>query len=92
MIRWWVHIISTCFISKAQLVAENLCLRQQLIVLKRRQLRPQLRDSDRRFWILICRWIVRWRETLNYCPTRDCLGMASPRLEDLLAMVFTTAL
>ena len=28
---------------------------------------------------------------INYCPTRDCLGMASPRLEDLLAMVFTTA-
>ena len=59
MIRWWVHIISTCFKSKAQLVAENLCLRQQLVVLKRRQPQPQLRDSDRRFWILICRWIVR---------------------------------
>ena len=74
MIRWWVHIISTCFISKAQLVAENLCLRQQLIVLKRRQLRPQLRDSDRRFWILICRWIVRWRETLIIVRPETVLG------------------
>jgi putative transposase len=43
-------------------VAENLCLRQQLLVLRRRQLRPRL--SDRRFWILASRWFPSWRDIL----------------------------
>ena len=59
-----IGAIAACFKSKAQLVAENLCLRQQLVVLKRHQSRPHLRDSDRRFWILVCRWFGKWRETL----------------------------
>jgi hypothetical protein len=40
---------------RADLIAENLCLRQQLIVLQRRTPRPRLRDGDRRFRILVCR-------------------------------------
>jgi transposase InsO family protein len=50
--------------SKSQLIVENLCLRQQLAVLKRGQQRPTLRDPDRRFWIVVCRWFPRWREAL----------------------------
>jgi putative transposase len=46
------------------LVAENLCLRQQLLVLQRRQARRRLRDADRRFWILAARWFVGWRCSL----------------------------
>ena len=34
----------------AYLTAENLALRQQLIVLKRNQNRPQLKERDRVFW------------------------------------------
>ena len=52
MIPCLVHMLTAIFKSRARLVAENLCLRQQLIVLKRRQARPRLRDADRRFWIL----------------------------------------
>jgi len=74
MIRCWVRIISACFKSRSQLVAENLCLRQQLVVLKRRRPRPHLRDSDRRFWIVICRWIVSWRETLIIVQPETVLG------------------
>ncbi len=44
----------------AQLIAENVCLRQQLVVLKRRQKRPSLYDSDRRFWVLASRWFLRF--------------------------------
>ena len=33
---WLNGLISLCFKSKVQLLAENVCLRQQLIVLKRR--------------------------------------------------------
>ena len=46
------------------MVAEILCLRQQLIVLKRRQTRPQLRDADRRFWILACQLFSGWSRSL----------------------------
>src|SRR5215510_1688053 len=49
---------------KALLVAENLCLRQQLVVLRRRQLRPRLLGADRRFWILARQWYSGWRDVL----------------------------
>ncbi len=55
MIRCLAYAFKAVFKSRARLVAENLCLRQQLVVLKRRQARPQLRDADRRFWVLACR-------------------------------------
>jgi hypothetical protein len=34
---------------KTLLVPENLCLRQQLVILQRRQPRPRLFGADRRF-------------------------------------------
>ena len=54
MIRYFAYALAAIFKSKSRLVAENLCLRQQLVVLKRRQARPRLRDADRRFWVLVC--------------------------------------
>jgi len=64
VIRCLAYAFNAIFKSRARLVAENLCLRQQLIVLKRRQIRPQLRDADRRFWVLACHWFSRWRRSL----------------------------
>src|SRR5262249_22760668 len=46
------------------LIADNLCLPQQLLVLQRRQPRPRLTDTDRRFWILVYRWFVSWQTSL----------------------------
>lgn len=69
MIRCLVYGFTAIFKSKARLAAENLCLRQQLIVLKRRQARPRLRDADRRFWVLVCRWFSDWS---------NCLIMVKP--------------
>ena len=62
--QWVLWVIAGFFRSKASLVAENLCLRQQLLVLRRQHKRPRLRDTDRRFWILACRWLPHWREPL----------------------------
>jgi transposase InsO family protein len=62
--RALISLLAGIFKPKARLIVENVCLRQQLVVLKRRQKRPSLRDSDRRFWILASRWFGRWRETL----------------------------
>jgi len=64
MIRCLAYAFTAVFKSRARLVAENLCLRQQLVVLKRRQGRPQLRDADRRFWVLAYRWLSSWRQSL----------------------------
>jgi hypothetical protein len=44
MFPWWGWAIAACCRSRASLVAENLCLRQQLLVLRRRQLRPRLNN------------------------------------------------
>ncbi len=64
MIRCLACAFKAIFKSRARLVAENLCLRQQLIVLKQRQVRPQLRDADRRFWVLACQWFSEWHRSL----------------------------
>jgi hypothetical protein len=50
MIKWTGKAIAAWFTPRASLIAENLCLRQQLLVLERRTPRPRLRDSDRRFF------------------------------------------
>jgi hypothetical protein len=52
VIRWIAWAIAALLKPKAQLVAENLCLRQQLVVLQRRQPRPRLLDADRRVTVL----------------------------------------
>lgn len=61
--RWLFALLLAGLKSKTRLAAENLCLRQQLAVLARRR-PPALRNQDRRFWILMCRWFVGWRECL----------------------------
>ena len=64
MIRWMAWAIAALLKPKALLVAENLCLRQQLVVLQRRQPRPRLLGADRRFWILARQWYSGWRDVL----------------------------
>src|SRR5258707_9440465 len=43
---------------------ENLALRQQLSVLRRRVRRPHLRTSDRLFWVLLAKAWQGWRTAL----------------------------
>ncbi len=74
MFRWFVEGVLAVFKSRAQLIAENRCLRQQLVVLMRRQQRPWLRDADRRFWIVACRWLEQWREALIIVQPETVLG------------------
>jgi putative transposase len=64
VIRWMAWAIAALLKPKALLVAENLCLRQQLVVLQRRRPRPRLLGADRRFWILARRWFCSWRDVL----------------------------
>ena len=64
MFRCLAYAFTAIFKSRARLSAENLCLRQQLVVLNRRQARPQLRDADRRFWILAYQLFSGWSRSL----------------------------
>lgn len=47
------------------LAAENIALRQQLIVLSRNQKRPLLKERDRLFWVLLSRIWSGWRDDLR---------------------------
>jgi hypothetical protein len=49
VVRFLVWTISTAFGPRVMLIAENLCLRQRLLVLRRRHPQPRLCSADRRF-------------------------------------------
>jgi putative transposase len=51
--------------SRRDLLLENLVLRQQLAVLKRRRRRPSFRASDKLFWVLVRRLWNRWQQSLT---------------------------
>jgi len=51
--------------TRSSLVAENLALRQQVAVLRRKTRRPQLSVVDRAFWVVLSRVWSRWPETLS---------------------------
>jgi hypothetical protein len=64
MLRCLLWLIAAAIRPNVLLVADNLCLRQQLVVLQRRKPRPRLEEADRCFWILACRWFSEWRTSL----------------------------
>jgi hypothetical protein len=54
------------FRSRSNLLLENLMLRQQLAVFKRRHPRPDIRSFDRFLWILARRFWTTWKEALIF--------------------------
>jgi hypothetical protein len=57
-------ILRILLADRAALIAENLALRQQLVVLSRSAKRPHLRQLDRIFWVWTCRMWRGWRSAL----------------------------
>jgi putative transposase len=64
MFRLWLGLVLRCLCSRRRLLTENLALRQQLSVLKRRHPRAKLTAADRLFWLLARRLWSSWKETL----------------------------
>src|SRR5271169_6148049 len=64
LFRLWCGAIVRTFRSRRGLVLENLALRQQLVVLKRKQPRPKLGPLDKIFWVLARRFWSQWKGTL----------------------------
>lgn len=60
----WLRAILRLFRSRRELLVENLALRQQLIVFKRRNQRPKLSALDKLFWVLAPRFWSDWKESL----------------------------
>src|SRR5882672_6773663 len=60
----WLGALIRLFRSRGNLVLENLTLRQQLAVLKRRHPRPSLGLFDKLFWVIARRVWSAWKESL----------------------------
>jgi putative transposase len=54
----------SAFSRHRDLALENLALRQQLAIFKRRHPRPSLRPTDRLFWVWLSKIWTSWREAL----------------------------
>ncbi len=68
MFKWLAIIAGTLRSTlrrQRDLAVENLVLRQQLAILKQRNPRPRLTDTDRLFWVLLTRLWSGWREALH---------------------------
>ena len=73
--------VTIFFRSRRDLLLENLALRQQLAVLKRRRSHPRLAVTDRLFWDVL--QLLGWlagdvKESRNGNPTRDLQMAADP--------------
>ena len=50
--------------DRSRLALENLALRQQLAILRRKVVRPRLRHAERAFWVSLARVWDQWRSAL----------------------------
>ena len=60
----WFGLLARCFRSYRTLLLENLALRQQLTVLKRRHPKPKLSRLDKLFWVSARRFWSTWKSSL----------------------------
>ncbi len=58
-------VLRAAVASRAALVAENLALQHQLLVLQRSTKRPKLCPLDRLLWVCLSKWWPNWRSTLK---------------------------
>jgi hypothetical protein len=70
--------------SKAELVAENALLRQQLIILRRQVKRPVCTKRDRVLLVLLARLVRAWKQTLFIVQPETRLALASGALSSVL--------
>jgi hypothetical protein len=64
LLRLLFDLLDRSSCSRRDLLLENLSLRQQLAVLKRRRPQPRFKASDRLFWVLLCLLWPGWKQAL----------------------------
>src|SRR5262249_35898582 len=67
------------FRSRHSLLLENLALRQQLVVLKRRHPRPKLDLFDKLFWLVVRRCWSGWKQAVLVAVVKDRFRNAEQR-------------
>src|SRR5712692_11192869 len=75
--------------TRTDFALENLALRQQLVLLRRRSKRPQFRRLDRLFWVWLSHQWAGWREALHVVRPRDRDSLAPARLPRFLDLEVT---
>jgi len=60
----WFGALVNCFRPRQDLLLDNLALRQQLTVLKRRHPKPKLGLYDKLFWVAARRFWSAWKQSL----------------------------
>jgi len=78
--RLWLGLLARCFRSHRTLLLENLALRQQLTVLKRRHPKPKLSPLDKLFWVSARRFLVRLEEFSHHRHPGDRGALPPGRL------------
>ena len=79
------------FRSRRDLLLENLALRQQLAVLKRRYPRRRMAVSDRLFWVIFAAVLVPVAGDIYSRPAGDRCAMAPGRLQDVLDLALAAS-
>ena len=73
-LRWLGVLLITAVRERRDLAFENLALRQQLRVLKRRNGVPRLKRKDRLFWVVLSRIWAPWRRALQLVKAETVVG------------------
>ena len=60
------NILRAFFKSKKEMAAENLCLREQVASLCRKNPRPKLTKRDKIFWVWMSKVWSKWETALSY--------------------------
>src|SRR5215472_15862891 len=74
IVRWLGILVRAAVRERRDLALENLALRQQLAVLKRRKRVPRLRRNDRLFWVVLSRLWASWRRALHMINADTVVG------------------
>ena len=62
--KLFIAAVFKIFRCKADLIAENISLRQQLVVLKRQKPKAKLKQRDRLFWVVLSKLWSGWEKSL----------------------------
>ena len=76
------RLVHSLFADKADLALENLALRQQLAVYKRKHLRPRLEPFDRLFWSVLKDQFAGWADALVIVKPETVVRWQRRRFQD----------
>jgi hypothetical protein len=83
LISLWLRTLIRAFCNRGDLMLENLALRQQLAVLKRKHPRASLRPIDKLFWVVAGRFLSLERDARSG-PARDGCSLAPCGIQSVL--------